>query len=477
MTSRLPFTSAVAALLVHLVSSGIADAKETVPSEPGGAYPDGFCGTERPVKPCAAEKIGEHGPQPRRKLFLNRSGGPYYIGPRTDAATNTVGTISAMRPGTIPPLSGSDADWQLLVDCVRDRYKRFNIDVVDAEPAATEKYEEVVIGGKQADINYSPLMPKGGVAFNDLGCTAAEHGVGFVFVDNMVISDEGNRQWLCIAASHESGHLFGLEHEGLPTDIMSYSQDPFGKEFQDQLANCGEYETSPTRCSCNSNSSTNSKERLDDLVGPNEQEPPVVSITSPLPDAHVGPAFVVKATATDNSSVESLELWIDGQLADSDVNEPFELHAPANITLGAHTVEVHAIDKSYNQGTAMQAVTVDPGCASDTDCSEGQVCANNACLSDIGNACHESSDCATGLCASTGPTNKVCSQLCTAGAADQCPSGFSCRVENGGQAKCWAENGGGCGVVTGQGRESNHLPWLSATAFGLAMFFMRRRRR
>ncbi len=470
---RLSFACAAAAMLALAGTPSAAAAAVKQPFDPAIAYPDGFCGTRPPREPCTA-RIGMSGPQARRTLFVNRHGGSFGPGLRTDSTLNTVAAIE-ITSGVIPPMAGSDTDWALLLDCVRERFRNHNIDVVDIEPPSTETYAEVIVGGTQLDINYSPDHGVGGVASNDVFCAVGEKAIAFAFGTGFDLADASDRQWLCVATAHEAGHLYGLEHEVVPADIMSYENpNLFAKEFVDAESPCGEFVGAPNPCFCSQNATQNSRLKLDDLLGPNEQELPVVTVTSPAPGATVGPRFAVVATATDNSSVETVELWIDDVLADSDTLPPYKLEAPADLALGSHSVEVRAVDKASNRGAVSFQVTVEPGCSTAAECAEGELCVNNACLGDVGHECGESNDCESGICAASNQFDKICTRTCDANASASCPDGFSCSSAGGGSAKCFpSTDSGGCGIAAG--RQLQPFGLLSWLAISAALLLMRRR--
>jgi hypothetical protein len=305
-------------------------------------------------------------------------------------------------------------------------------------------------------------------------CEVQERGVCFAF--------EGNHgfnivQELCGTASHEAGHLLGLEHEVIHEDLMSYeSFQP--KAFMDQDSPCGTYESAPGPCSCSQGTTQNTKERLDDHLGPNDSEPPMATVTSPADGGVVSPGFNVTVDATDNFSVEKVEIYIDGMISGSDVLEPWEVQAPAGVAIGAHSLEVHVWDKSSNITVITLAITVEPGCAGDGDCADDEVCVDQACLGDLGHDCDTNDDCAGELCTKVGQFDFVCSKFCEEGASGACPSGFSCSAEGGGMAKCLpggGDDGGICAATPGRGQQRS-AGALAALAVLLGMVLARRRR-
>jgi hypothetical protein len=133
---------------------------------------------------------------------------------------------------SVPKFKGGDKLWKQLVTCVQAQYSRFDVVVTDVEPHEPG-YVLVAVGGKPAIVGASART--GGLAPFAAGIVI-EDPVVFVFSDAL-----GNRlQPMCETAAMEIAHTYGLDHEYLCPDPMSYLGSCGKKTFQDQEARCGE---------------------------------------------------------------------------------------------------------------------------------------------------------------------------------------------------------------------------------------------
>lgn len=368
-----------------------------------------------------------------------------------------------------------------VVACVRNTYARFNVQIVTEDPGNVPHWEHI-ISGRSEDIGISPPPGTQGVigGVSPRTCEILDNAITYTFAEVY----GGDVAQTCWTVAQETAHAWGLDHELLCSDPMTYlTACGSSKSFQDVDATCGEYEDvpadqgGPRPCMC-TGGKQNSVQRILTIFGSAEASPPEVVITEPANGDVVAPGFPVRTTINDLNGVAFAELVIDGQVAGNIATPPFVFNAPGDIGEGTHTVQVRAED---TQGTAGESpvITVTIGqvqsCSGNSDCGDGQVCHDGACIAGpdlaggLGAACEESSQCATGQCGSDG-THSYCTATCDPGASS-CPGGFDCRA-GGGSGVCWPASGGdsgGCSTGGGTG------PAL-AIAFALAMVALRRRR-
>jgi hypothetical protein len=109
---------------------------------------------------------------------------------------------------------------------VAEDYAPFNVDVTTIDPGslANKVVAHIAIGGSASDWYGSSA---GGVAYVG-GFYNSAPNVGYVFENNL---GNGNAKYVAEAASHEAGHLFGLQHQALwsgSTLVQSYHQGANG---------------------------------------------------------------------------------------------------------------------------------------------------------------------------------------------------------------------------------------------------------
>jgi hypothetical protein len=296
------------------------------------------------VPPAPAEVPDELYAGAPQTFYLNRSGGTFTPG-FNDSRTNRT-TV----PGTtsvIDPWSGSDAEWQAVMACSRAIWAPFDVIITDVDPGDAP-HVEAVVAGRPGDV---------GLADNVLGvspfagdCSTIPNAIVYTFAELL----GSNTQLICEVTAQELAHAFGLDHEFLCEDPMTYLEGCGAKSFRAEDAPCGEFE--PRECYCGA-STQNSVELLLQRIGPSDGIAPSVTIAEPADGATVAPGFRVVATAADAVAVILVELYIDGTRVASLDAPPFEFDTAVALGGATHTIELRASD-GVNVGIATATVTV-----------------------------------------------------------------------------------------------------------------------
>jgi hypothetical protein len=351
---------------------------------------------------------------------------------------------------------------------VKATFAPFDITVTDASPGNVPHFENLV-GGKISDITSDPdLQNAGGVAPFDCG----EIPNAIVYTFDVYGPDA---EQLCWTSAQEVAHAFGLDHQFLQKDPMTYLQGDLPKRFRDIDAQCGEREL--RACSCG-RATQNSYRLIVGQFGVGAPTPPDVAIKYPEEGRPVQPGFPVVVDAQDDVRVEKVELYVDGALAGettAPIADVFELASP-ELAAGPHTLEVRATDVQGIVGTTTQAIDMGPPCTPSTICTGTDVCVDGVCLpgpeepGGLGAICQSDTECLSHRCADGGESFKHCVEECDLANAASCPSEFSC-VSAGADGVCWPTPDAGC-CDAGTRPQGPLLLGL-----GVAAVLVRRRRR
>jgi MYXO-CTERM domain-containing protein len=267
-------------------------------------------------------------------LYLNPCREGCFLEPGADDARTNRSSIVAF-PAELEPFPWNDDVWARTVRCVQRLYAPFEITVTDVDPGNVIHTENIVAGhprdiGQPGDV--------GGIA--PLACGGLENAISFSFAAAIGEDIES----LCHTIGQETAHAFGLDHELLCSDPMTYLPRCGEKAFQRIDAPCGEHE--PRRCLCGE-AFQNSHLTLLALLGPRRTPirwPPEVRIGAPSEDDSVEPHFRVFVEASDDVGLERVDLFIDGEPVGSSNEAPFVFLAPADLELGPHEILARAYD-------------------------------------------------------------------------------------------------------------------------------------
>ena len=435
--------------------------------------------------PPAAPPPGtiEHAP-PHRVLFLNNcKPNGCVVKPgngQEDSRANRSAIVRGSTNRTLAAYTGSQATWNQIVQCVRETYAQFNIGVTDVDPCpnpdagCSTGHWEAMAAGLPTQVGF----PNGVAGVAPFTCGVIPNAITFSFI-NLFPSDVNEACW---TIAQETAHAFGLSHEMLGPDPMTYIQSPARKRFQDQTACIGTQGCcQPAQeCQCGP-TEQNSVQMLLGIFGTSTPTPPVVAITAPGNNATVTPGFPIHATATDEHGVAKVDLLIDGQLKATLTTAPYAFNGPMDLAQGTHTIVVKATDTQGAEGQAQITVILGEPCDSAADCraqGEGLVCVDGRCVpgpdnpGGLGTSCTSGADCASGLCVD-GADGMVCSESCDPN-ANACPDDFRCASSGAGTGFCYPGGGGGCLGCSTDGGDPTLPLGIGVVAAGL---LIRRRRK
>jgi uncharacterized protein (TIGR03382 family) len=151
--------------------------------------------------------------------------------PHNDARLSTSSIVR--QPTVVTPWDIDDETWDETVACMREIYAPFDVAITDRDPGDVP-HIEAVFGGHPSDVGLPSNVA--GVSPFTTDCGVIENSVVFTFTD--VLPDDP--RLMCEVMAQEVAHSFGLDHELLAEDPMTYLDYPGERSFQDELAPCGE---------------------------------------------------------------------------------------------------------------------------------------------------------------------------------------------------------------------------------------------
>jgi len=193
----------------------------------------------RQVLPAAATGTGR---ALSRIIYLNPNGVILYPG-KNDSSRDVSSVIA--EPTLIEAWDTDELTWALTAQCVAEIYAPFDVVVTDEDPGDTP-HIEAVLGGSPSDVGLPDNVA--GVSPFTSDCAIIESSMVFAFTD--VLPDDPRT--ICEVISQEIAHSFGLDHERLPSDPMTYLDYDGDRTFQDQSVACGEF--SDRKCGINGTS-------------------------------------------------------------------------------------------------------------------------------------------------------------------------------------------------------------------------------
>lgn len=170
-----------------------------------------------------------------RLIYMNRSGATLRPG-LNNSSLQTSSIVESMTE--ITPWEIDDQDWAATMDCMRDMFSPFDVQITDKDPGMVN-HLEAVFGGHPSDVGLPDNVA--GISPFTTNCSVIENSVVFTFTD--VLPDDP--RLMCEIMAQEIAHSYGLDHQMLASDPMSYLDFDGDRVFQDEDAFCGEYELRP----------------------------------------------------------------------------------------------------------------------------------------------------------------------------------------------------------------------------------------
>jgi len=178
-----------------------------------------------------AQRIGS---RPSKTIYLERHS--VVLRPGQDNASDGISSVLASaknEPTRTRAWTGGNAGWQRLVECVGKTFAPFDVTVTDKPPAHSD-YIMVSVGGTPRDIGVKAKNVSGLAPFNG---SVVPRAVVFAFA-----AQSGNDvRTVCETVAMEVAHAYGLDHEYLCKDVMTYLPHcTAARSFVDADAPCGE---------------------------------------------------------------------------------------------------------------------------------------------------------------------------------------------------------------------------------------------
>jgi len=417
-----------------------------------------------------------------RVIYLERCiGGCRVTGGSTNDARTLTSTIPSPGNYTITEFenalgakgAAADAEWNALIQCMREVYSPYDVEVTDQKPGSGS-YHLAIIAGNPQEIGLDRNVL--GVAPLASNCGAFDNVISFSFSSaHPQTQITPHMLNVCWTAAQESAHAFGLDHQfafvdgrSACSDPMTYRMDCGGQKFfRNKAARCGEEDERDCRCTQVQNSHRN----LTDLFGaaPALTPDPTIELNTPMIGGGSLPSNVI-ATASSQRGVAKVELFLNGFPmttvpgasfgADGQGAQAYALLPPQGMPNSIYDLFVRASDDIGNfTDTPTIAVTKGEPCTSARDCLDEQKCEAGRCFWDpavgeFGDSCSYDQFCKTGLCHGTTEV-EICTQTCDVRDVLGCPQDTTCN-----NGICFPTEGGCCSAAPGDWMPAGLLAFL-----------------
>ena len=326
-------------------------------------------------------------------LFVNRCPGGCTITPGDNDARYDTSSIIGGVTRNLAEFNLGDEVFNAVIECVREVYSPYDVDVVTEDPGESSPHHEAVLAGDPEDVGRDPLT--GGIA--PATCEPLNNVISFSFANGLgeQLSGQTLIETLCWTVAQESAHSFGLPNHVYDChDPMTYLAGCGRKYFRNRAIQCGRFD-GPEDCTCGMEAQ-NSHERLLSTFGEGTPPPPPnVTIDYPADGASVEDGFSIFFTAIDPRLVARADVYLNGtkyvELPGKDfdrIDEPYSAEAPEHPD-GYIEIEIKAYDEFGSEGTAKVTVLKGEPCSGDS-CGDGFECSGGHCVAlgaDEGGGC------------------------------------------------------------------------------------------
>lgn len=172
--------------------------------------------------------------KPSKTIFLERR--PVDLTPGEDDAARGVSSVllnAGNKPARSKGWTGGEKKWKSLVSCVQKLFAPFDVVVTDQRPSHDD-FLMAVVGGKPTDLGIKNSHHVSGLAPFHGGVIPR----AVVYAFSAITKNDVRAT--CETIAMEVAHAYGLDHEYLCKDVMTYLRGCGAKTFVDRDAPCGE---------------------------------------------------------------------------------------------------------------------------------------------------------------------------------------------------------------------------------------------
>lgn len=210
--------------------------------------------------------LAEVSPRARPVIYLNREGGLLIGGAVDDSSRNVSSVVgnAGLESHQAPAFRGTAQRWDEIVQCTRQQFAAYDVDVVDQRPVEGD-YVMVMVGGQPGELasgtGFRSTRQSRVTGLAPLGHEPIQDAVVYVFAREM----RERARDVCETIAHEAGHAFGLDHVLDCHDPMTHLQRCGQRSFQAEASQCGEQD--PRAC-VDGELEQSSHEALLEVLGP-----------------------------------------------------------------------------------------------------------------------------------------------------------------------------------------------------------------